>query len=147
MLNGPSTHYAWIDFSIYHCLQNPAASNQLQAIQAFTFPSTCLYFPGCWQKIAVLWDQINWRFCGGFFLGDKKSLIDLYEHFVQVYTNLPNLTWEVNVWAFIENRGRHFDWYPGDHNNSILNIPMPRSIEASDPKTLAADDSPPHLVA
>ena len=142
MQSGDSTHYAWIDFSVYQCLQDPDASTQLHAIQAFAFPQTCLYFPGCWNPM-VAWDRINWRFCGGFFLGDKISILELFDHFVAVYPTLPNLTWEVNVWAYLESRGHRMDWYNGDHSNRLLDVPMATLVEVSDPKILDAVSCPP----
>ena len=117
-----STHYAWADFNLYHVLQDPASGDELRALSTAYLPSTCMFFPGCWQK-GVLWDSVNWRFCGGFFLGDVNSLNGLYEFYLSEYPKLPKLTWEVNVWAYFESLGFHFDWYPADHAPSILNVP------------------------
>jgi hypothetical protein len=117
-----STHYAWADFNLYHVLQDPASADELRALSMAYLPPTCMFFPGCWKK-GVLWDSVNWRFCGGFFLGDVTSLNGLYDFYLNEYPRLPKLTWEVNVWAYFESLGFHFDWYPADHTPSILHIP------------------------
>lgn len=115
------THYAWIDFNIYHILTDPEASDNLAGIAHGTLPSKCLFVPGCWQS-GVIWDSVNWRFCGGFFVGDRESLLSFHDANIREYPTLPKLTWEVNTWAYLESIGVHFDWYPGDHNNSILHV-------------------------
>ena len=117
-----ATHYAWIDFSVFNVLTDPAASLQLSSLATRWFPSQCLYFPGCTGP-AVVWDQINWRFCGGFFLGDHNSLYRLYDASLDALPTLPNMCWEVNVWAYLEQQGHVFDWFPGNHNNTLLAIP------------------------
>lgn len=115
-----STHYAWVDFNIYHVLTDHA-SERLKSIARTRFPSKCMYFPGCWEK-GVVWDTVNWRFCGGFFLGDVASIRSFYQLYYQEYPNLPKLTWEVNVWAYLESIGWECDWYAADHDDSILAI-------------------------
>jgi len=117
-----ASHYAWIDFSVFHVLTDPTASIQLKSLAHRWYPSKCLYFPGCTGP-AVVWDKINWRFCGGFFLGDRSSLESLYETYIRVFPTIPTLCWEVNVWAYLEQQGCHFDWFPGNHNNTLLNVP------------------------
>ena len=117
-----SSHYAWVDFNLYHVLHDPGSADELRALSTGYIPPTCLFFPGCWPR-GVTWDTVNWRFCGGFFLGDRNSLTRLYEFYCIEYPKLPKLTWEVNVWAYFESLGFHFDWYQADHNPSIINIP------------------------
>jgi hypothetical protein len=117
-----STHYAWADFNLYHVLRDPESADELRAIYYSHLPQTCLFFPGCWSA-RVSWDTVNWRFCGGFFLGDSESLLRLYDTYLREYPVLPKLTWEVNVWAHLESLGVPFDWYPADHRPSILHIP------------------------
>jgi hypothetical protein len=43
-----------------------------------------LVFPRVWSNdytcnIEFLSDEVNWRFSGGFFIGDKHSLIDMWK--------------------------------------------------------------------
>lgn len=116
-----STHYAWADFNLFHVLNHESAG-ELQGIARSKLPSTCMFFPGCWEP-GVIWDSVNWRFCGGFFLGDKTSLLNFYDIYAREYPRLPKLAWEVNTWAYLESLGVHFDWYKADHNKTMLEIP------------------------
>jgi hypothetical protein len=117
-----TNHYAWIDFNIFHILSD-SSSEQLKRLSTLAYPESCMYFPGCWDK-QIRFDTVNWRFCGGFFLGDTLSLREMYQLQCTVYPKLPKLTWEVNTWACLESLGWSCTWYPGDHNDSILNIPL-----------------------
>jgi len=117
-----SSHYAWADFNLYHVLQDPQSADELRAIENSYLPPKCMFFPGCWGH-SVFWDVVNWRFCGGFFLGDRQSLLDFYELYLREYPYLPKLTWEVNVWAYLETKGWKPDWYLADHTPSIIRIP------------------------
>ena len=118
-----SSHYAWIDASVFHVLSDDM-SDHLQLLENRSYPCKCLYFPGCTGPGVVTFDYINWRFCGGFFLGDRASLYELYEAYIKVFPRLPKLCWEVNVWAYIETvEGIKFDWFEGNHDNSLLAIP------------------------
>jgi hypothetical protein len=115
-----STHYAWIDFNIFHILTDQSIS-QLKMLSVKSYPPKCMYFPGCWNE-QVLWDSINWRFCGGFFLGDIQSLQEMYQLQLSIYPTIPKLTWEVNVWAYYECNGWNCHWYIANHDDTILNI-------------------------
>lgn len=117
-----STHYAWIDFSVFNVLTNPISSLRLQSMETTWFPPKCAYFPGC-SPPNVVWDKINWRFCGGFFLGDRASLYNMWETQLRLYPAMPNLVWEVNAWAHYEQHGVPFDWFPGNHDDSLLALP------------------------
>jgi hypothetical protein len=117
-----STHYAWVDFNIFHVLTD-AANDQFKRLSDATYPSTCMYVPGCWDN-QVIWDSINWRFCGGFFLGDIQSLRVFYGMCYSEYPNIPKLTWEVNMWAYLESIGWTCTWYLADHDNTILDVPL-----------------------
>ena len=117
-----TNHYAWIDFNIFHVLSD-SSSDQLKRLSTLVYPDRCMYFPGCWNP-CVAWDIVNWRFCGGFFLGDTISLYEMYMIHKRIYPTMPKLTWEVNTWAYLESLGWSCTWYPGDHNDSILNIPL-----------------------
>ena len=92
-----------------------------------------MLFPSCWSKdksitsIPLIKKQICWRFCGGFYIGDKHSIIEM--HFL-IQKELPNfinyntIVWEVNLWAWLEyNCNWLVDTYDADHNDSILHIP------------------------
>lgn len=131
-----STHFAWIDFNMPRLFSKKEESAYLfQAIAKHTFPETRLYLAGCWPKEALpnVASNICWRFCGGFFLGDTKSLIGFAElcreHMGEFLEKYRRITWEVNYWAWLEYEKAHeWDtkcsgtWYRGDHNDSILNV-------------------------
>lgn len=124
-----STHYAWIDFSICHVFRTIGPTlTQVMEIGKTTYPETCLFFPGCWEKIPPDCSTVNWRFCGGFFLGDTASLLDLYERQMLCVQSLPALTWEVNVWALLESEGWAPTWYKADHDDSMVWAPYTTGI-------------------
>lgn len=129
-----TSHFAWIDGGIVKLFKDPSTTlKKLSSLSIST--STCLIFPGCfgWNKGAKRdmeendWDMIQWRFCGGFFVGDSESLLDFYEICQDFYNeNKDRLTWEVNVWASLE---RNDQWTPyiyiANHNDSIItNFPQ-----------------------
>jgi len=120
-----SSHYAWIDFGIKHVLTD-ASLSRLIDISNTNF-GCILAMPGCWAKTPVFFDKIHWRFCGGFFVGDKVLLEAFYQASKALWESTCMsycLTWEVNYWAYLEERGMiHPIWYPGDHNDSILDVP------------------------
>lgn len=126
-----SSHFAWIDFSIFHVFRNPHGSRQfLRVLSESALSSPCLTFPGCWEKdqgADSLFKGINWRFCGGFFLGDIHSLRDFYTRyrsfFPQCLSQTKTMVWEVNMWHAMELDGWSCEWYRANHDDSILRIP------------------------
>jgi hypothetical protein len=89
-----------------------------------------LTIPGCWGKlpsddVARAFDFIHWRFCGGFFLGDRDSIVQFYdlyrEYFVEFLKESHRLVWEVNFWAWLEATcDWKPNWYLAEHDDSIL---------------------------
>lgn len=127
-----SKHYAWIDFGIGHIFHDwPNSLLQLQKIANYELIESFLTFPGCWQTgrdIENLFNRINWRFCGGFFVGDINSLLDLYDiymlNLLRILEENKCMTWEVNIWHWFEHHlGWKPTWYAADHNDSIIYIP------------------------
>jgi len=126
----PAETYAWIDFSIGHVFSDMRntlkylkdVSEELEPVQKG------LYFPGCWYKHYGMYDlfsKVSWRFCGGFFVGDKASLLgfaELYRaNFKTIIEKSGVLPWEVNIWHHLElNYGFKPTWYHADHNDSII---------------------------
>jgi hypothetical protein len=105
--------------------------NQLRFISKCNLAPSFLAIPGCWDAmkpadVDKYLDQIHWRFCGGFFIGDRDSVLELCDLVRQMLPffikNYRKLTWEVNFWAFLETIGGWTPaWYKADHNESILN--------------------------
>jgi hypothetical protein len=131
-----STHFAWIDFNIAHIFQHMEMSQtQLKRISTNDWSRSFLVMPGCWSALptdmntSTILNTIHWRFCGGFFMGDRDSIMDfctLYQtHFPRFLKDFSYMTWEVNFWAYMEHKIARWkpQWYAADHNDSILHIP------------------------
>jgi len=121
-----ATHYAWIDFGIKHVLTDRALE-QIKHLATSEFVTPCLAIPGCLTTITSYFDRVNWRFCGGFLLGDRATLENLYEVGHRVWKSVVaehGLTWEVNYWSYLEYKGLvPIQWYKADHDDTILNVP------------------------
>jgi hypothetical protein len=129
-------HYAWIDFRIFHIIKEDVENifvNDLEKMVNTKLKENLFVIPGCWDKIThhtifkFLMERISWRFCGGFFLGDKESLTKFYTDFKKIwllYLSLQKITWEVNIWHLLEiNNIINPLWFKADHNNTIVKIP------------------------
>ena len=128
-----STHFAWIDYSISYVFKNiPASQETLRILSQRTFAKKFLTIPGCWDKLTkenepMIFNQVHWRFCGGFLLGDRDSILEFYDlyqlHFAEFMYQHKKLIWEVNFWAWLElNTDWRPLWYRADHNDSILHV-------------------------
>lgn len=134
-----TSHFAWIDFSICHVLSNyETVLARLKLISHSNLKPNMLLFPCPWNKETsknkIMNDNnsiakhVFWRFCGGFFIGDKKSVQDMHllvlSHLSIFIEKYKCITWEVNIWAWLE---ANYNWnissYIANHNNSILEIP------------------------
>ena len=127
-------HFAWIDFSLFHVIGDTEATIDYLAKRSKTeFPSNnCMLIPGCWAPGAhagTLFDTINWRFCGGFFLASVDAILELNTLYRKHFRNIVverGLTWEVNLWSLFEDEyGWKPQWYKADHNDSIVRVPQP----------------------
>jgi len=114
-------HYAWIDFGISHVFKREDTFLYLKNLK---IENKCLYIPGCHVKGKTGFDHINWRFCGGFFIGDKESLLNFHQLHQFIFPTIPKLSWEVNVWAYMENFNWDSGWYLADHNDSIVRLSL-----------------------
>jgi len=133
-----TSHFAWIDFGICHVLKDiPNTLNWLKLICWSKLKPKMLLFPACWTKsfsfarIEHVHSSINWRFCGGFYIGDMASVLcfsDSCNKSLVTWVNEKHrLTWEVNLWAWMESLPE-FDFEPdsylADHNDTILKVPI-----------------------
>jgi hypothetical protein len=128
-----STNFGWFDFSLPYIFKD--MDNTLLKIKKIPntkFEDKFIYMPGCWNFKAYtddyFKDNIVWRFCGGFLIGDKESLIQFYitSHncFLTFLNETKTLVWEVNYWAWLERKGLITPtWYLADHDDSIVDIP------------------------
>ncbi len=79
--------------------------------------------PGCWPKglyLDNILNRIDWRFCGGFFLGSMDKLYEFCVKADSIYHDTVkngNIVWEVNIWATLEEKGWNPNgyWYWADH--------------------------------
>lgn len=128
-----STHYAWIDFNIYHIFggKEQRVFELLQGLSRRTMAPYFLTLPGCWNKENVnesfLLNDICWRFCGGFFIGSADRALEFDAYYTRYFEDFlrtkKKLVWEVNFWAYVElAHSLSVIWYPGDHNEKILEI-------------------------
>jgi len=129
-----SNYFCWIDFSILYVCHN--IENSLSKIKEYSktrFISTpFIAIPG-WCNIKIqdtdlCNSDVYWRFCGGFFIGDKQSLLSFYynsiNNFHHFLTKTETLVWEVHYWAWLEKMNYiNPIWYKTNHDDSILNIP------------------------
>jgi hypothetical protein len=138
------SHYAWIDIEPINGIQcmETAACNIKWFSQSPHFDPDCILFPGCYSKITpcnetkedrteyeerykdVFLHYPCWRFCGGFFVGDRKTITDfvkLYKtHFPAFLHKYRTLTWDFNFWAWMEFAcDWHPSWYASDHNHRL----------------------------
>lgn len=141
-----STHFAWIDFSIAYVFHDTKRSQEfLSTLSKRTFASSFLTLPGCWQNAnSIMLDDINWRYCGGFLLGDKESIVHFYnlyqEHWPLFIEKYQKLVWEVNFWSYLEHIVPQWKpiWYKADHNDTILHLSADYCSKClcSDPETI-----------
>jgi hypothetical protein len=120
--------FAWIDFSIFHVVHQEDTAAYLHMVSQLRLKNG-LHMPGCWPVQDIPFDRVQWRFCGGFFIGSRPSIEQLYSlyrtHFRELVLTY-GLSWEVNVWAYLEQHGLRTNWYKADHNDSMLRIPSDR---------------------
>ena len=123
-----STHFSWIDFGILHIIKNDNEMNKFhKSLERISnYKCNKIRIPGCIHPdyIEFLSNRIIWSFCGGFFCGDKESLLifcNETENIVSLLEKHNFLLWEVNIWLLIYKKNPElFDWYPGDHNSTML---------------------------
>jgi hypothetical protein len=127
-----STHFAWIDFAINYVFKSPETLEYLTMLGNSKFTKPFMAVPGCYPvkgfRAEYIFDSIHWRFCGGFFFGDRDSLVKFSEiyrnNFRKLLESRSTITWETNVWTFLE---LTTDWNPvwkqADHDDSIVRIP------------------------
>lgn len=130
-------NFAWVDFNVMHvgktnedkvCMQHFLC--EISQFSPDHFHQ--IVVPGCWNKgfnIDNVLRQIHWRFCGGFFIGNREALNDFYELYTiflpEFLAANKTMVWEVNFWAWLEYyKNWNPMWYEADHNRKILQIPQ-----------------------
>lgn len=138
--------FAWIDFNVSHIFQDKSKCTEyLKIISRQQIKENTLVIPGCWEKEREvnLYETICWRFCGGFFVGDKNGINQFYEkyraHYPEFIQTHHKLVWEVNFWAWLEkNKHLSVQWYYADHTDEIVsNIPSSSFVSKLTPHFFA----------
>jgi hypothetical protein len=140
-----STHFAWIDFNISYIFNDKERTLlYLKYLSKQHFKKNIFFVPGCLSKydggnIDYLLNNILWRFCGGFLLLERDSLINFdviyYNFFREFLIKHKRMIWEVNIWALLEYECIWSPtWYSADHNDSIIYVPSDSYIKCLDDK-------------
>ena len=110
-----ATHFAWIDFGIFHIIKNIERTQQIIHKLSTTNlkESFLVTVGGCHRRPHVDFSDVYWRFFGGLFIGDIQSVLHfdkLYnDNFIRITKHYGVLTWEANMWGSFE----HFlNWNP-----------------------------------
>ncbi len=129
-----SRYYAWIDSAIFKIIKDKnqitKALNNIPEIN-----ETKITIPGCWTKgtgIDSIYDKINWRFCGGFFIGTANTIDKFNDIFINQLKKIlseKRIVWETNIWALCEQSDPSlFAWFKADHDDSMLMVPMKEEV-------------------
>ena len=125
-------HFAWMDFSLSYIFKEIEQSlDHLVFLSKQSYKEKLFVIPGCWPRGANLdniWNQIHWRFCGGFFIADQQSIKEFYTLYKDTLFNIlsekKRMIWETNIWTLFE---MYYNWnptwYSADHNDSIHKVP------------------------
>lgn len=128
-----SLNFCWFDFSLPYIFKN--INNTLlkiKKISTIQIKEKFIHIPGCWNfkidYIDYLKNNVVWRFCGGFLIGDKESLNNFYtisnDNFLTFLNETNTLVWKVNYWAWLESKNLiNISWYIANLDDSIVNIP------------------------
>ena len=126
--------FSWMDFSMAYIFGNKGDSlPYLKQLTEKPFIDDFFAVPGCWEPIppdncSAIVNNIHWRFCGTFFIGDIESMKKFHaiyrEKFPVFLYEQKKLVWEVNIWAWLEsNSDWNGKWYASDHNDRIMRMP------------------------
>lgn len=117
-------NFAWIDFGIAHIIKNNSTFKKLHNLK---IKQPGIYAPSLLPpNNQENFDNVNWRFPCGIYIGDKQSLIDLYniyfDNFKRTIEEKKILTWEANYWQYLEYKyGLKVNTYSAGFNDSIIN--------------------------
>ena len=120
---------AWLDFGICKLIKDVPA--MLKKLEHVVIPEDSILIPGCHDPYPSNPDNVHWRFCGSLLFGSTAAVNRLYEASLAALTDTQRLTWEVNVWAQVEQASAAlFTWYKGDHNDTLFDFPIPKRVMA-----------------
>ena len=145
-----TTMYAWFDFhmpSVFRKDPSFVRDYLKEYYSNITYPlDSPLFIPGCistkyseekrLEDDGKLYNNVNWRFCGSFFVGSIHAITEFWElynlFFIEFLQETQTLTWEVNFWMWLESVGMesvgmeskwNVHWYYSDHCETMLQLP------------------------
>ena len=122
-----TSQFAWADFCLFHIFQNPLVSQRRLELLCYSTLSVehSLIISGCLPPHpSINPNTVHWRFCGGFFMGTAAAIQRFYEFHKEYQTTaFGRATWEVNLWAFLEQKGCPISWYKADHTDAMIDVP------------------------
>jgi hypothetical protein len=127
-----SNQFIWVDFGIQHVITDSDANYQQKLVKMtqksynrvrIAHITNASYYNQL--TIHQQLDNVLWFFAGGVFGGSpeylKRFATLVKEKVEMVIKTYKKITWEVNIWFFINKTTPElFDCYKCDHNNSIL---------------------------
>jgi glycosyltransferase involved in cell wall biosynthesis len=127
--------YVWFDFGILKISKSPDTFIQRlgRAAEAVEYTPGKVIIPGCISRermnVPQLFSSPIWRFCGGIVIV-PAALVETFHTYqleqLKKCVERNVLTWEVNLWATIEQAHPElFHWYSADHNDTIVEFPLP----------------------
>jgi hypothetical protein len=134
-----STHFAWVDFGVFHMIKDIENTKKIiHTLANIELKSSFMVIPTIYERSSSInFSQVNWRFAGSFFFGDRESSLhfdNLYkDNFLKIMKHYGILTWEVNVWEWFET---FLNWNPtvyyGSHDDTMFsNIPFDKIVVSS----------------
>jgi hypothetical protein len=122
---------AFIDAGIHKIFKTPETSWKSLAALAIRPEMDGLLLPGCWVPRLFpkeeLVDQINWTFCGGFFIVPRSLAHAFWEwqcRGMKDFLREGRITWEVNTWVHSQrDDSLKIYWFAADHNDRMAAIP------------------------
>ena len=119
-------YLAYLDAGIKKVFKLDDTLKQLETLRVHSIPLVML--PGCHpiqpQDFNRLASQIDWTFCGGFFIVPKlhvEEFMQIHLKALGVFLAESKLTWEVNVWTALAPAHRdRIVWFAADHNDTMI---------------------------
>ena len=134
--------YVWFDFGILKIIKNKHQFLTSMKHAGSLSKESMVVFPGCISRESINFNTMFlcpiWRFCGGIVIVCSTAVENFYTYHINeldACIQSSSLTWEVNLWAAIESKHPEvFEWYHGDHNDTILpSLPLqlPSTIDGT----------------
>lgn len=111
---------AWIDAGVTKvCADVSRLARAAELPEGITIPGRVDFD----DKPRPRFDEVSWRFLGGFFCGSTESIEEFDARARQaILTFLPRITWDTNLWTFLEGGSFPFRRYTAGHDETFLNF-------------------------